>query len=558
MNETAAYIVCSALLAASAACLLLPVLLRRISAATGRLLCICGALCGLALDTLIICAGLPLAVLMLMNLPLLALLVFAPVSRGSDLPRGIGAAVVAALIVVPVLLTALGAFALPSQYSESYLGELAAKVERLDSAGEGKIVIVGGSSVAFGVDCKMIKEYTGREAVNFGLYATLGTEVMLELTRDALAEGDTVVIAPETDAQTLSRYFNAEAVWQASDGHAGLLCRLPANRFGEMLGGIYDFASGKLSRGIGYSYPASGIYGSASFDEYGDITVPLPENIMLLGYDPMQPLELSADAVSDDFIAYINKYVAYAAKRGATVYFSFPPMNKAALSADATPESINAFYDYLASVLDCPVITNPSECLMGAGYFYDTNYHTNDSGKTVNTARLIGDILAAGGITAIPVLELPAEPALPGDRPVTDPSGSDADTDCFVYEQYGSGLLITGVTPEAQSRTSLTIPVTHGGTAVVALGDGALAGCDVLTTLTVGNNIRQFFDGAFAGAPKLARIVVTATDPEGMAVGEKLFRDAADGARMIFTKDAYEKFTGNYAWYEYSDRFVIE
>ena len=85
----------------------------------------------------------------------------------------------------------------PSQYSNAFVGALNEKYDRLYSIEEEKIVIVGGSSVAFGVDSAMIEKYTGMPVVNFGLYAALGTKLMLDLSRGAIGEGDIVILSPE-------------------------------------------------------------------------------------------------------------------------------------------------------------------------------------------------------------------------------------------------------------------------------------------------------------------------------------------------------------------------
>ena len=103
-------------------------------------------------------------------------------------------------------------------YGNVFVAALGDKYERLLAADSEKIVVVGGSSVAFGLDSKLMEEKTGIPVVNFGLYAALGTKLMLDLSLPHINEGDTVVIAPELDAQTLSLYFNASTTLRALDG----------------------------------------------------------------------------------------------------------------------------------------------------------------------------------------------------------------------------------------------------------------------------------------------------------------------------------------------------
>ena len=110
-------------------------------------------------------------------------------------------------------------FGLPAQYDESFLGELGDKCTLLAESESPRIVLVGGSSLAFGVDSTLLEqEFPGYRVVNFGLYAALGTQLMLELSDGQFRAGDIVILSPEQQEQTLSCYFNAESTWQALDG----------------------------------------------------------------------------------------------------------------------------------------------------------------------------------------------------------------------------------------------------------------------------------------------------------------------------------------------------
>ena len=119
-------------------------------------------------------------------------------------------------VLLPFVSVVAFAVSMPPQYTDTFVGELNEKVERLNSIDEPKIVVVGGSSVAFGLDSALLEKYTGMPVVNFGLYAALGTKVMLDLSRGGIKEGDIVILAPELDAQTLSLYFSSDTTLKRS------------------------------------------------------------------------------------------------------------------------------------------------------------------------------------------------------------------------------------------------------------------------------------------------------------------------------------------------------
>ena len=85
------------------------------------------------------------------------------------------------LLVIPAILLLWG-FALPAQYGETFLGELSAQVDRLSESRGQRIILVGGSSVPFSLRCDLLEAaLPGYTVIDFGLYADIGTSVMLEL-----------------------------------------------------------------------------------------------------------------------------------------------------------------------------------------------------------------------------------------------------------------------------------------------------------------------------------------------------------------------------------------
>lgn len=83
-----------------------------------------------------------------------------------------------------------------SVFKNVFVAALGDKYERLTTIRAPKIAVVGGSSVAFGLDSRMLGLHTEREVVNFGLFATLGSKIMLDLSEDGLRGGDVVVFTP--------------------------------------------------------------------------------------------------------------------------------------------------------------------------------------------------------------------------------------------------------------------------------------------------------------------------------------------------------------------------
>ncbi len=85
----------------------------------------------------------------------------------------------------------------PRSNGYGYFGALRDKHHRLNALPSPKIVFIGGSNLAFGLDSTLIEQSFHRPVVNMGLCASFGLRFMLEEIKDHINSGDTIVIVPE-------------------------------------------------------------------------------------------------------------------------------------------------------------------------------------------------------------------------------------------------------------------------------------------------------------------------------------------------------------------------
>lgn len=465
--------------------------------------------------------------------------------------------------VIPFIFIAATLAFLPKIYGETFLGEMAAKYELLKSTKEEKVIIIGGSSTAFGIDSEIIGGALGKKVINFGLYATLGTKMMLDLSRANVRRGDIIVLAPELDRQTLSMYFNAESAWQAIEGDYSMLLRIGKDNYSDLAGGIIPFLSKKFEYALqGRTVNQTGVYSRSSFSPSGDIVYPREYNVMTFGYDTNQEIELVPDIFDPEFIDYVNSYISWAERRGAKVYFSFCPMNASALAEGTTEESVYRFVEFIEDSIHCPVISNPWDSILDSGYFYDTNYHLNDAGVVVHSETLANDILRETGSTDALVLELPDPP---GKKPAETNPGTvveeDPDEKYFVFEEVSGLVAVTGVTDEGAAMKELRIPATHGGAPVSVLGngqDGVFANCRSLERVVIGEGLSAIRDGAFSGCATLREILMDREDTESLEASTELFDGVSDSVKITFnTETALDNFSVGYWWAYHSGRMEM-
>lgn len=462
-------------------------------------------------------------------------------------------------VLIPFGTVAAIGFGLPSQFGNTFLGELENKIDRLYSLDKPKIVVIGGSSVPFGVDSKLMEKALGMPTVNFGLYATLGTKMMLDISKGAIKKGDIIVIAPETDAQTYSMFFNSESAWQACDSDFSILRKMSPDSIFPMLGGFWKYSAQKLKyyRADSPLDPA-GVYNKKSFDEYGDIVFSRPYNIMQGDYDSSSVIKFTKDIVSPDFIAYVNDYIKYAEKKGATVYFSFAPANEDAIDPDTTLESLEEFTKFISDSFNCKVISDPNSYIYPNGYFYDSNFHMNDAGTVLHTATLVNDLAAAMGKEPAIDIKVPDAPEKPKEDDYD--VSYDENSKYFVYEENKAGYIITGMTEEGKKLSSVTTPRAYEGKRVVSVARGAFDGSSAVD-IYITTGITQLADGAFAGATALKRVHILATDPNNTTVNNVtggLTDGMAKGAVFCVPKGCAGEFSSNYFWGPYADYITEE
>lgn len=420
--------------------------------------------------------------------------------------RRIVATALAVILAEQVFFLICG-FGLPVQFGDTFMGELKSKYERLKETSGKRIVLVGGSGVAFDCDSALMDDFfPSYEIVNFGMYAGLGTKAVMDLSENYIHEGDIVILSPEQSEQTFSDYFNGEYMWQAADGAFGMLRDLKSENFEAMLGNFPRFALEKLNYVMkGQKPQTDSIYQKKSFNTYGDIELDTCwENILPNGYDVNQKVRFTEDVVQPEFMDYMNDWAQRLEKKGAVVWYRYCPVNK--LSVEDM-DDLAAYDVFLRQKLDFPVIGNPENSLMEAEWFFDTNFHLNQPGKEVNTVQLIRDMKAMLGDDRAVTVELPEKP----------------------HRTWGEGSAETRIWTAKDSET-------YQGE----------------ETIVIPENVTQIEDYAFSNCAGLKQIVLEQKDPSKCIVGQHLLDGT--GAEILVPQMSVDSYKRNYFWSVYAGR----
>lgn len=423
--------------------------------------------------------------------------------------------IIAILLLIAMLPTALlgVGMSLPAYYGESYYAELPEMYEKLKTTEGPKIVIVGGSNIAFGVDSELLEELLAQcgyeyTVCNFGLYAAVGTSAMLELSKNHLNEGDIVVLAIEPTSETHSTYFGATAFWKCAESNPEMLLELNKSQKSAMVGNYLSYLQERLEIFRTDILPdIQGVYAKASFDGNCNMAYDRAGNAMALGYDTANPIDLSGVVFEEAFCSQVAEFDSCAQKRGATVLTSFSPMNRNAMNS-SDGQVVYDFFLRCREAFGVRMISDPNDYIMDSGWFYDSNFHLNSAGAEVRTVQLANDLLNHMGYFRELECELPQMPASIAEIEMTD-----TDTDGFLFEPMGeNGYLVSRLTESGAGKASLALPSAYNGKPVVGFAADAFAENRVLTELTLPASIEFIPDGAFRGCVNLTRLNLLHTD----------------------------------------------
>jgi hypothetical protein len=319
---------------------------------------------------------------------------------------------------------------------------------------------------------------------------------------------------------------------------------------GMMLGYFPGFAAQKFAWGLRGDMPQpEGVYRRDSFNRHGDVVSEIcSQNVMPGGFDTNTPIRFDPAIVTGEFIERVNAYAASITEKGAALWYGFCPMNAAAIENGS---DVDGFYDALQARLSFPIMGNPHTSILEAGWFYDTNFHLNASGKILFTRELIRSIKAmlldsSPTQIAIPLMPVPAETEFW--------HGDDSHLDYFLFEETNDTVTITGVTIEGVGQETLIVPSTCNGKAVTAIAANTFTQCGSLQTIIIQKNIRTIANGAFACCDALESIVMESTNPSDCTVGIGLLDGST--ATVYVSPEALSSYRTDYFWSVHAQRIL--
>ena len=277
--------------------------------------------------------------------------------------------------------------AIPADRNQ-YLNAFNQKLQLLASTPSPRIVFIGGSNSAFGIDSRMVEDSLGLHVVNYGLHGGIGLRYPLTEALPWLRAGDIVVLQAEyanyfeetCNAETMPKLMVATQ-WRGAT-------RLTAAEWKAVITGMPMLALSHLKRlllcpfrkSLDTPVPHSHFsYTACGFNAYGDEVSHLrfPGSYAASPYKETRP-------VREEFIGWLRSVLHDMEQRGIKLVMLPPACVDSYFKGHYRNDIAHAL-----QAIGYPYVTSPQSMTLPDSLAFDSGYHLNQQGVEKNTKRMI-------------------------------------------------------------------------------------------------------------------------------------------------------------------------
>ncbi|NIK92535.1 hypothetical protein GZ212_10280 [Mangrovimonas sp. CR14] len=264
--------------------------------------------------------------------------------------------------------------------SNDYLAAIEDKHKRIGKINSPKIILAGGSNLAFGINSEKIQKDLSIPVVNLGLHAGLGLEFIINELKTSIKKDDIIILSIEyflekkgsyrLKTYTKTLYPNASKYFK-KNMKEDISIHIEKTR--------KNLKSINQSRKVDTSFS---IYSRKGFNKFGDVVSHL---------DLIPPKEIANRTILSyriwEGIEILNDFFDYANSIGVHVFFIYPNYPKSEYKKNK--KIIDKLHQDLMSNLLIETLGTPKDFIFNDSLFFDTIYHLNKEGRNLRTIRLI-------------------------------------------------------------------------------------------------------------------------------------------------------------------------
>ena len=279
---------------------------------------------------------------------------------------------------------------------DNYLNALNDKYRLLETTPQPRIICIGGSNLAFGLDSRMIQNVLNRNVVNMGIHAGLGLRFILHDIKNCLQPGDTVLVFPEyiyfyndliNGSKTLMEaglfyprvfsFFNSE--------HAATLIQNAPLVMQRRFNGWYRYNYYYLVKSRRLDIADDDPFNKKTFNELGDA-----ENHLHRTYTKALKafFVLSKDIThGEEALTLLDDFYRTAQDSNINVFLLYQPLPVSMYKKNK--KQLHTLHTWLKDNLNFTVLGTPEDFVYPDDHFFDSVNHLNYQGRTARTKKVI-------------------------------------------------------------------------------------------------------------------------------------------------------------------------
>lgn len=268
-----------------------------------------------------------------------------------------------------------------------YLASIIDKINLLDSIESPKIVLMGGNSVAFGLDSDLLSKELEMPVINLALDSNLGSSFMVNLLKSKAKKGDVVVmmldynISSEGDRNTkllVSDFYEPANDWIK---YQSFFESVLAIFFYEIDGikRLFTQTAGILPQNI---QDKTSLFFRKGFNEKGDLISHLNNpNIKFTPNELVKSTDFGKQVID------LNEFDIFAKKQGINFVYTFPSYSEGGFEKNMI--IIQKIEQQLRQKAKFNIIGTSQSSVLDDTLFFNNEYNLNSEGRKIFTSRVL-------------------------------------------------------------------------------------------------------------------------------------------------------------------------